>query len=189
MQNTQSFPSASAGAGAKPRARVYLDGANVFYALRDLGWKMDYVKLKSLICAEFDVVDFRFYAAIKAGDDKMPRFLHFLTKIGITPKTKELKEINIRPGDPDYVVGGPNIKHKGNLDVEMAVDMALEAHDVPYIVVIGGDSDFACVIERLQGLGAKVIVFSSRRHIAWELKLCCHEYRFFEDYENMLRKA
>lgn len=189
MQIVTSFPGAVANANAKPRARIYIDGANVFYTLRDLGWKMDYVKLKALICTEFEVVNFRFYAALKAGDDKMPTFLRFLTNIGITPRTKELKEINIRPGDPEYVVGGPNIKHKGNLDVEMAVDMALEAHDVPYVIVIGGDSDFACVIERLQALGVRVIVFSSRRHLSWELKMCCHQYRFFEDFENMLRKS
>lgn len=55
-------------------------------------------------------------------------------------------------------------------------------------VYIDGDSDFHNLVKKLEDFGKKVIIFSSRKMIAWELKLSASEYIFLEDLKKKIIK-
>lgn len=48
-----------------PRAKVYIDGANIFYTQKSLGWVIDWQKVKDLLNKKYDIVEFRYYTGVK----------------------------------------------------------------------------------------------------------------------------
>ena len=171
------------------RYRIYIDGANMFYVQRDLGWRIDWQKLKMLLSQYYDIVELRYYTGVKADHDPMLQFLRFLQHIGFITVTKPVKKITLDSTHPEYVQGGDNIRLKANLDVEITADVIRNAPNAEYVVLLSGDSDFACLAEILKPKGNKIVVLSSKRHLSYELKLACHQHELFENLENMLRKA
>lgn len=172
----------------KPKAKVYVDGANVFYTQQKLGWTIDWEKVKLLIQQEFDVSEFRYYVGLKKGDQKMPGYLRYLDKIGITTITKPLKKIAIGKDHPSRKLHGHRFVYKANFDVEMTADILLERADMDCVILFSGDSDFAALAERLRHLGKSLVVFASRKTLSWELKLACQEYRYLEDVRDKIER-
>ncbi len=73
---------------------------------------------------------------------------------GYTMVTKPLKEFRSSAGGR---------KFKGNMDVEIAVDVMEVAPHVDYIVLISGDGDFRRLVEAVQRRGIRVAVVSTIR--------------------------
>lgn len=164
----------------KLRAVVFIDGANVFYTQRHLGWSVDWRKTKNLLAKNYEVGEICYYTGIKNHDDKMKRFLSWLRKISFKTITKPLKIIRDQTGRTIY---------KSNCDVEMAVDIVLGANDFDILVLFSGDSDFVYLIKVLQRQFQKrVVVYSSRKTISWELKLAANQYFFLEDIKKKIKK-
>ncbi|MFN4212702.1 MAG: NYN domain-containing protein [Microgenomates group bacterium] len=120
---------------------------------------------------KFDVIETRYYTGFKDGDQKMKKFLARLRQLGIKTLTKPLKFIKDKKG---------NLIYKSNSDVEMTVDILLEVNNFEVLILISGDSDFIHLIKVLQKhFQKKIVVYSSRKTIAWELKLTADRYFFF----------
>ncbi len=51
------------------KTKVYVDGANVFYTQKKLGWSFDWAKIKSYIEEQREVIEWRYYVAVKDGFD------------------------------------------------------------------------------------------------------------------------
>jgi len=163
---------------SKPKARIYIDGANVFYTQKDQGWTIDWVKTIKFLKQRWEVVDIKYYTGLRTNDNKMRSYLKYLDAIGITPITKPLKKIKTNKG----------FIFKSNFDVEMTTDILLERSGIDDIILFTGDSDFHSLVKRLKDFGKKVVVFSSRKMIAWELKLSVSEYIFIEDLQKKITK-
>src|SRR3989338_1130137 len=164
----------------KPKAKVFIDGANVFYTQKHLRWNIDWKKMLKQLSEKFNVIEIRYYTGIKNTDEKMKKFLHRLRKIGIKTMTKPLKIIK---GKQD------NVLFKSNCDVEMAVDILLEVNNFEVLIFFYGDSDFVHLIKIIQKqFQKKVIVYSSRRTISCESKLATNKYFFLEDIKDKIEK-
>lgn len=172
----------------KPIAKVYIDGSNIFYSQRKLGWSVDWVKVKKHLSEEWDVIEFRYYTGIKEDDEKMKKYLRYLDKIGFIPITKPLKTIRISDTHPMRKLHNYDHIYKSNFDVEMAVDMALERGTIDEMILFSGDSDFQYLVKKLKDLGRKVIVYSSRKTLSWELKLEASKYVFLEDIKSKISR-
>jgi len=69
------------------------------------------------------------------------------------------------------------------------VDILLAVNDFDVLILFSGDSDFVYLIKVLQKLFQKrVIVYSSRRTISWEIKLAANNYLFFEDLKTKIKR-
>jgi len=176
------------GPAKRIRAKVYIDGANVFYAQKALGWTIDWQKVKDLLSESHDVTEFRYYTGMKPNDEKMMGYLRYLDRIGFTSVTKPLKIIKLRDDDKLKKILGFNHIHKSDLDVVMTTDILLDRGELGCIILFTGDSDFTYLVKTLKNLGKKVLVFSSRRMLSWELKLACSKYHFLDDFEKKLKK-
>jgi len=156
---------------SKPKAKVYIDGANIFYTQKELGWSLDWKKVINYLNNRWQILSIKYYTGLAPKDDKMPNYLKYLDIIGITPITKPLKKIKTKNG----------FVFKSNFDVEMTMDILLERKSTDEIILFSGDSDFHNLVKKLKDFGKKVIIFSTRKMISWELKLLASEYIFLED--------
>src|SRR3989344_6956695 len=172
----------------KLKAKVYIDGANIFYTERKLKFSIDWVKMRNYLSEERDILEMRYYVGIKENDEKMNSYLRYLDAIGVSTVTKPLKVIK---SDFDHILAKvKNFKeiYKCNFDVEMTTDILLDRSMVDEIVLFSGDSDFDYLIKKLHDVGKSVTVFSSRKMISWELKMSARKYMFIEDLKDRIIK-
>ena len=163
----------------KAKSKVYIDGANMFYTQKSLGWFIDFKKLRNFLEKKWDITGIKYYTGVKENDDKMASFLKYLDHLEIEPVTKPLKRIK----------NSGTLIYKSNFDVEMTMDILMERQSYDICILFSGDSDFHALVEKLHDFGKKIIVFSTRKMISWELKLDVNRYFFLEDLKDMIKKT
>jgi len=167
----------------KTKVKVYIDGANMFYTQKHLGWNLDWAKIKDCIQAKKEVIEWRYYVAVKQGDENMLEYLRYLNAIGFSAVTKPLKKIRVG-------AGGEEVKYiyKANFDVEIATDILLEKSNIDEIIIFSGDSDFEYLVRKLKSLGRNAVIYSSRKTISWELKLAASSVIYLDDLEKEIKR-
>ncbi|MCX6731633.1 MAG: NYN domain-containing protein [Candidatus Parcubacteria bacterium] len=163
----------------KPKIKVYIDGANMFYTQKKLEWSFDWGKIKNYIEADKEVIEWKYYVGIKDDDKKMQKYLKYLNSVGFNTFTKPLKKI--KTNDTNHI-------YKANFDVEITVDILLDKSKIDEIIIFSGDSDFQYLIKKLKDAGKKVNIYSSRKTISWELKLGASNIFYLEDIKNQIKR-
>ena len=151
----------------KGRVLVMIDAANLESSVKDLGWWIDYVKLRNLFNSE-TLIEIRNHC-VHHGVDNQNKFFTFLKKNKFTLITKSLKIIKQEDISKDNL-------RKANFDVEIAVDALEMANKFDTLVLFSGDSDFDYLVKNLRNKGKKVIVVSTKYHIAKELITSGNKY-------------
>ena len=172
----------------KPKAKVYIDGANIFYTQKKLGWQVDWSKTKDFLEKQYQIGGWRYYTGVKKGDEKMNSFLKHLDSINFTVITKPLKMIQISNDHPMYQSHKYAYIYKSNFDVEITADLAFDRQNTDLLILFSGDSDFEYIVKRLQAGGKKFIIYSSRKTLSWELKLTSSKYKYLEDNIGVFRR-
>jgi len=144
-----------------------IDAANLESSVKDLGWWIDYVKLRNLFNSE-TLIEIRNHC-VHHGVDNQNKFFTFLKKNKFTLITKSLKIIKQEDISKDNL-------RKANFDVEIAVDALEMANKFDTLVLFSGDSDFDYLVKNLRNKGKKVIVVSTKYHIAKELITSGNKY-------------
>ena len=74
------------------------------------------------------------------------------------------------------MVGGQIVK-KGNMDVEIALDVVRTIDNLDVIMIVSGDSEFLELKNYVVKDKSKNIIFVSyEENMAWELRQCWHIY-------------
>ena len=137
------------------RVVVFIDGSNLYAAIRSLGFDFDYRKLLTFFQNKSRLVRAYYYTAL--GDDQeyspIRPLVDWLAYNGYTVITKPIKEY------VDPVTGTK--RTKGNMDIEIALGMLRMAPYYDHAVLFSGDGDFRSVVEAVQDLGKHVTVISS----------------------------
>ncbi|MFH1030291.1 MAG: NYN domain-containing protein [bacterium] len=144
----------------KGKILVMIDAANLESSVKDLGWWIDYIKLRNLFDGK-KLVEIRNYC-VHHGAKSQNNFFTFLKKnkfILITKPLKIIKQNDIEAGDI----------RKANFDVEIAVDAMEMVDKFDTLVLFSGDSDFNYLVENLKQKNKRIIVISSKYHVAKEL--------------------
>lgn len=162
----------------KVKTNIYIDGANLFYIQKSLGWFIDFMKFKQYIKTHFQIIEMKYYTGIQDTDLKMQSFITYLEDLEIHTVVKPLKKIR----------QGKGTIYKSNFDVEMTINMLQETQKYDVCILVSGDSDFHALVKNLQNQGKKVIVYSSRKMISWELKLSADQYVFLEDIKTVIER-
>jgi len=169
----------------KPKAKVYIDAANVFFTQKKLGWMIDWFKFKNMIESDFDILEYRYYVALKKNDDRDSSFLKMLSHLQFKLITKPLKKIREHFIDEDGHIA-ENIKLKGNFDVEITRDILLDNDMYENLILLSGDSDFAVLKKNWVEKGHKLLLITSRKTMAWELKMVAEKVLFLEDVKQAI---
>ena len=138
------------------RIALFIDGANLHATTRTLGFDIDFRKLSELFSETGRLVRAFYYTAVQedAEYSSIRPLLDWLDYNGFTLVTKPTKELTDAAG---------RRRIKGNMDVEIAVDMMALAGKVEHMVLFSGDGDFRRLIEAVQREGVRVGVVSSLR--------------------------
>jgi uncharacterized LabA/DUF88 family protein len=136
------------------RIALFIDGANFYAAARTLGFDVDYRKLLEEFKKRGRLVRASYYTAILEDVEYSPvrPLADWLDYNGFNVITKPAKEFTDTLG---------RRRVKGDMDIEIAVDMMELASHVDHIVLFSGDGDFRVLIEAVQRRGPRVSVVSS----------------------------
>lgn len=159
---------------------VLIDAANLESALSGLGWHADYTKIHSLFSSN-TIIHLRFCSVRHATQNHI-NFLAFLRHKGYTLVTKPLKIISIGTGASERI-------RKANFDVEISVDALHLIREYETCVLFSGDSDFDYLIKHLRVRNKKVIVISSKKHVARELIESCDKYVDLTDLRSFIERT
>ncbi|MEX1052308.1 MAG: NYN domain-containing protein [Patescibacteria group bacterium] len=166
---------------SKKRVSLFIDAANILYSQQSLGWRIDYRKLKKYFKDNASLKKAYFYSGKISGNNKQENFFKLMKKFGYLVKTKEVKWIKDS--------NGKILKGKGNLDVELALDLTHTASDFDTAILLSGDSDFASAVSFIKSLGKIVIVISSRNHISRELINVADLYLPFDKLKKYIKRS
>ena len=141
---------------ANERVALFIDGANLYAASRNIGFEVDYRGLLQFFRRQANVIRAYYYSAILDTDEYSPLkpLTDWLAYNGYTLVTKPAKEFTDASG---------RRRVKGNMDIELAVDMLELADRVDHVVLFSGDADFRRLVEAVQRRGVRVSVVSSVR--------------------------
>ena len=136
------------------RVGVFIDGANLYATARTLGFDIDYKRLLELFNRSCHLVRAFYYTALVEDQEYSPirPLVDWLDYNGYTMVTKPTKEFTDAAG---------RRKVKGNMDIELAIDMLEMAEKLDHIVLFSGDGDFRRLVEAVQRKGVRVTVCST----------------------------
>ncbi len=162
----------------KPKVGIFVDDSNLFYAQKKAGWRVDPTKLKQLFSKEVEVEFINYYIAVPKITDpaskNTQKYLDHLKRHPVTIISKPLK----------YIKSGNTYIKKGDVDLELALDVTRLLENLDIILVVSGDSDYL-ELRRYVIQHDKQIVFLGFRHnLAWEIKQ--GKYILLEQFKKFL---
>ncbi|WP_024352984.1 NYN domain-containing protein [Brevundimonas naejangsanensis] len=136
------------------RIALFLDGANLYSAARALNCDLDFKKLSQRFTGEGRLIRAYYYTAVIEGEEFSPirPLVDWLDYNGFTVVTKPVKR---------YVDAQGHSRTKGNMDIEIAVDMLELASRLDHAVLFSGDGDFRRLVQAMQSKGVRVTVVST----------------------------
>ena len=136
------------------RIALFIDGSNLYAAARALGFDIDYKKLLKIFSEEGYMVRAFYYTALVEDQEYSPirPLVDWLDYNGYTMVTKPTKEFTDTAG---------RRKIKGNMDIELAVDVMDMTPHIDHVVIFSGDGDFRRLVEWSQSKGKRVTVVST----------------------------
>ena len=138
------------------RTALFIDGANLYAAARALGFDIDYKKLLIKFSGGCRLIRAFYYTALIEDQEYSPirPLVDWLDYNGYTMVTKPTKEFTDAAG---------RRKIKGNMDIELAIDVMEMAERLDHIIIFSGDGDFRRLVEAVQRKGVRVTIVSTVR--------------------------
>ena len=129
------------------RVALFIDGANLYSAARALGFDIDYRRLLKVFREKGRLVRAYYYTALVEDQEYSPirPLIDWLDYNGYTMVTKPTKEFTDAMG---------RRKIKGNMDIELAIDVLEMAEHLDHVILFSGDGDFRRLVEAVQRKGA-----------------------------------
>ena len=136
------------------RIALFIDGSNLYAAAKGLDFDIDYKRLLKFFSSQGHLVRAFYFTALLEEQEYSPirPLVDWLDYNGYTMVTKPAKEFTDSAGRK---------KIKGNMDIELAVDMIEMADSIDHAVIFSGDGDFRRLIEAVQRKGLRVSVVST----------------------------
>lgn len=166
--------------GKDKKTAIFIDAANYHYALKDAGWKIDYLKFVNYFKSQFNVVKVFYYEGYptkrmylinhpkdSSGESEKQKqrkmnYFRFLKQHGITVRTKPVACMYDKAED--------KYTFKCNFDVELTIDAIDSINEYDQILLCTGDGDFAKLISYLKGKFKRVYLVSMRDRCSSFLK-------------------
>jgi len=149
---------------SRKRAAIFIDGTNLYFIQKNfLNARIDLIKFVNYFKQFYDIYNTFFYLAYKEEDEKQEKFFKLLAFSGITVIKKPVKQLK-------------DGSLKGDLDVEMAIDMLLTKDNYDTAILCSGDSDFERLVHVLRNFGKEVICVSTKESTSIELVNAADRY-------------
>ncbi|MEL6567796.1 MAG: NYN domain-containing protein [Pseudomonadota bacterium] len=136
------------------RLALYIDGANLYSSARALGLEIDFRKLLDEFRKKGRLLRANYYTTLLENDDYSPirPLVDWLTYNGFNVIKKPAKEYTDREG---------RRRVRGNMNIEIAVDMLSISDRIDHAVLFSGEGDFRALAAALKQRGVRVTVIST----------------------------
>ena len=133
---------------------LFIDGANLYSAAKGLNFDIDYKKLLDEFRKRGVLIRAYYYTALVEDQDYSPirPLVDWLDYNGFAVVTKTAREFTDANGRKRF---------RGDMDIEIAVDMMEMAAKADHLVLFSGDGGFRRLIESVQQKGVRVTVVST----------------------------
>jgi uncharacterized LabA/DUF88 family protein len=171
---------------AQERVGLFIDGANLHAAARALGFDIDYKRLLKHFQEQCHLIRAFYYTALIEDQEYSPLrpLVDWLDYNGFTMVTKPTKEFTDAMG---------RRKIKGNMDIELAIDVLEMSAHLDHVVLFSGDGDFRRLVEAVQRRGVRVSVVSTVRStppmVADELRRQADMFVELEELASLIARA
>lgn len=137
-----------------PRIALFIDGANLYATSKQLGFDMDYRRLLREFQGRGNLIRAFYFTTLVESEEysSIRPLVDWLDYNGYRVITKPAKEFTDATG---------RRRVKGNMDIELAVEMLELAPHLDQIYLFSGDGDFRPLVEAVQRKGVKVAVIST----------------------------
>lgn len=168
------------------RTALFIDGSNFYAAARALGMDIDYANMRAHFAADTNFLRAYYYTALPEDQEFSPLrpLIDWLDYNGYAVISKLTREFT----DPE--TGKRRIK--GNMDMELALDMLKLAPHIDHAVLFSGDGDFCRLLEDVQGMGVRVTVVSTTKTtppmVADNLRRMADDYIEMEDIRSIITR-
>lgn len=138
------------------RIAIFIDGANLYSTMKLLDFDIDYSALLEFFNDKGRVIKANYYTALLEDAEFSPirPLIDWLDYNGYHVISKNARHQIDRDGR----------KHiKGNMDIEITVDMLTLAAHIDHMVLFSGDADFAPALKAVQDKGVRVTVISTMK--------------------------
>jgi len=138
------------------KTAVFIDGSSLYFTAKTLGFEVDYRRLLRYLKSNTRLIRAHYYAAIPETEEYSPLkpLTDWLAYNGYMLVTKTAREFTDQTG---------RRRLKGNMDVELAVDLLELADRIDHAVIFSGDADLRRAVEAIQRKGVRVTAVSSLR--------------------------
>lgn len=136
------------------RVVILIDGANLYSAAKALGFDMDYRKLLDEFRLHGRLIRASYYTALIEDQDFSPirPLVDWLDYNGYSLVTKPAKE---------YTDASGRRRFKGDMDVEIAIDLLQATEYADHAFLFSGDGDFTPAVQAVQRKGMRVSIVST----------------------------
>ena len=168
------------------RVALFIDGANLYSAARSLGFDIDYRRLLKVFREKGHLVRAYYYTALVEDQEYSPirPLIDWLDYNGYTVIAKPAKEFTDPTG---------RRKIKGNVDIELTIDVLEMAEHLDHVILFSGDGDFRRLVEAVQRRGLRVSVVSTIKSsppmVADELRRQADEFIELNDLAPMIARS
>ncbi|MCK5510517.1 NYN domain-containing protein [Candidatus Parcubacteria bacterium] len=153
---------------AKGKVSVFIDASNIYYSQKKLKWHIDFKKFLDYLKQELDLQEIYYYTARDLSFFKQTKFIAFLESIGYEVRSKKVKFIKSK--NKDKIKDG---FYKGNLDVELTIDVLETKNKYDALILVSGDSDFEPLLQLMKRkYNKKCLVMATKHNISIELIKC-----------------
>ncbi len=136
------------------RFALFIDGANLYSATKALNADLDFKAMVEAFRQKAVLVRAYYYTAVTEGEEFSPirPLIDWLGYNGFSMVTKPVKRFTDAQG---------HTRTKGNMDIEIAVDMLELAPRIDHAILFSGDGDFRRLVQAVQSKGVRVTVVST----------------------------
>lgn len=144
------------------RVRLVIDGDNLLYCQKRLGWAVDYKKLLIWASGFGELQAATFYGAYRESEwDSKKGFYGILRSLKFQLVVRPFKEQRKENGEVYY---------QSVTDVILARDVVLSLPNTDFYVLVTGDVDFAPLLETFHSLNKEYVLVSTGGHVAYDLQ-------------------
>lgn len=157
LQGLLRFPKQTPLLAIMIKCGIFVDGDNI---AGNGGYGIDYLRLREFAESHGVLLRANAYFSLDEVAEEHPEvkrkrseFRRVLRSFGYHVSTKPIKR---------YAQEDGSIMVKANVDLEIAVDIMLQAQNLDYILLATGDGDFVRVINAVQDMGRRIEVLGFR---------------------------
>jgi len=165
------------------RFALFIDGANLYSTAKSLAFDIDYRKLLDEFRKHGRLIRAYYYTALVEEQDFSPirPLVDWLDYNGYTLVTKPAREFTDANGRRRF---------KGDMDVEITVDLLQASTFADHVFLFSGDGDFVPVVDALMRKGVRVSVVSTIKSnppmIADDLRRAADTFIDLADLANLI---